>query len=125
MIAIAGDDRILVVIERGLEPDRNRFLADIQVAETADQAETVQLARTLFEPADQQHLFVEAHHLIGIGIEGPVVIELFLQGVQNEILVLGIYRPLCLGGRFLRSGFLGQRVLLRVDDALWVRSRLH
>ena len=124
MIAISGDHRIPVVIERGLEPDGDRFLPDIQVAEAADQAEPVQLARALFEPADEQHLFVEAHHLVGIGIEGPVLVELFLQGVQDEILVLSIYRALCLGGGLLRGGFLGQVVLLRVADPVRARSRL-
>ncbi len=46
MVAIAGDHRLsLPGLKRGLEADRDRFLADIEVAEAADQAEAVELAR--------------------------------------------------------------------------------
>ena len=44
MVAIAGDDAVLADLERRLEADRDRFLADIEVAEAADQAEAVKLA---------------------------------------------------------------------------------
>src|SRR3546814_21016402 len=45
MVAIAGDDAVLVAVERRLQPDRAGFLSDIEVAEAADQAETIELAR--------------------------------------------------------------------------------
>src|SRR3546814_6348731 len=45
VVAIARDDAVLVAVERRLEPDRHRFLADIQVAKAADQAEPVKLPR--------------------------------------------------------------------------------
>src|SRR3546814_15535946 len=37
MVAIAGDDAVLVAVERRLQPDRDGFLSDIEVAEAADQ----------------------------------------------------------------------------------------
>ncbi len=46
-----------------LQPDRDRFLADIEVAEAADQPEAVKLPRALLEAADEQHLLVEIEQL--------------------------------------------------------------
>jgi hypothetical protein len=63
MIAVAGNHRILAHRQRGLQPDRHGFLADIEVAEAADQAEAVKLPRPLLEAADEQHLAVEFEHL--------------------------------------------------------------
>src|SRR5690606_11088390 len=48
MIAITGDHAVLIVIERGLQADRNRLLPDVEVAETSDQTEAVKLPRLLF-----------------------------------------------------------------------------
>src|SRR3546814_2526181 len=59
MGAIAGDDAVLVAVERRLQPDRDGFLSDIEVAEAADQAETIELARLLLETADQQPFAIE------------------------------------------------------------------
>ena len=56
VIAIAGDDAVLADRHRRLQPDRDRFLADVEVAEAADQPEAVELARALLEAADEQHL---------------------------------------------------------------------
>ncbi len=42
-------------LERHLHADDDGFLADIQVAEAADQAHAVELAGLFLEPADQQH----------------------------------------------------------------------
>jgi hypothetical protein len=44
--------------QRGLHADHDRFLADIEVAEAADQPHAVELARLLLEAADQQHVAV-------------------------------------------------------------------
>ena len=63
MVAVTGDHRILVAVERRLQTHRHGFLADIEVAETADQAEAVKLARLFFEAADQEHLLVEIQQL--------------------------------------------------------------
>src|SRR5580692_3251299 len=55
VIAIAGDH--LVTVKLGhLHADDDRFLADIKVAEAADQAHAVHLAGLLLEAADRQHL---------------------------------------------------------------------
>ena len=56
VVAIAGDDAVLADRHRRLQPDRDRFLADVEVAEAADQAEAVELPRALLEAADEQHL---------------------------------------------------------------------
>ena len=54
MIAITGDH--LVAIAHGeLHSHHDRFLADIEVTETADQPHAVHLAGLLLEPADQKH----------------------------------------------------------------------
>src|SRR3546814_17023538 len=37
MVAVTGDDAVLVAVERRLQPDRDGFLTDVEVAETADQ----------------------------------------------------------------------------------------
>src|SRR3546814_17159595 len=44
VVAIAGDAAVLVRIERRLEADRHRFLADGELAEAADEAEPVRTA---------------------------------------------------------------------------------
>ena len=60
MIAITSDDRI-TLIKRMLHADNDRFLADIKMAETADQAHAVKLPCALFKAADQQHVLIELH----------------------------------------------------------------
>src|SRR3546814_20683605 len=58
VVAIAGDDAVLVRIERRLEADRHRFLADVEMAEAADEAKPVKLPGALLEAADEQHLAI-------------------------------------------------------------------
>lgn len=43
VVAVASDDAVFLR-QRGLQADRNGFLADVQVAETADQAQAIELA---------------------------------------------------------------------------------
>ena len=62
VVAIAGDDLVARLLDR-LHADRDGFLADVEVAEAADQAHAVELARPLLEPADEQHLAIEAEQL--------------------------------------------------------------
>src|SRR5690606_3095061 len=57
VVAIAGDDGV-VVSDRRLHPDHHGFLADIEMAEPADQPHAVELARLLLEAADEQHVAV-------------------------------------------------------------------
>ena len=64
VVAIAGDDAVLADRHRRLQPDRDRFLADVEVAEAADQPEPVELPRPLLEAADEQHLAVELEKLV-------------------------------------------------------------
>ena len=69
MVAISGDDAVFRGIERRLQPDGHRFLPDVEVAEAADQTQTIQLAGFFLEPADQHHLLVEVQQL---GLAGRV-----------------------------------------------------
>ena len=55
VIAIAGDHLIAVFLGH-FHADDDGFLADIEVAEAADQAHAVHLAGLLLEAADQEHL---------------------------------------------------------------------
>ena len=57
VIAIAGDD-LIALLERHLHADDDGFLADIEVAEAADQSHAVHLPRLLLEAADQQHVAI-------------------------------------------------------------------
>ena len=58
MIEFAG-------LDGRLHADHDRFLADIEMAEAADQAHAVELAGPLLEAADQQHVAVEGFELVG------------------------------------------------------------
>jgi hypothetical protein len=88
VVAIAGDDAVLADLHRRLEADRDRFLADVEVAETADQPEAVKLPGALLEPAYEQHLAIEIEKL-----------------VLACLVALGLGRALRLGFGFLRSRF--------------------
>src|SRR3984893_5881131 len=57
VIAVGGDDGVLGVDGR-LHADDDGFLADVEMAEPADQAHAVELAGALLEAADQQHVAV-------------------------------------------------------------------
>ena len=65
MIAVAGDDaESLPGSIADCKSDGDRLLPDIEVAEAADQAEAVELARLLLEPADEEHVAVEAEEFV-------------------------------------------------------------
>ena len=55
VIAVAGDHLIAIAFGH-FHADDDGFLADVEVAEAADQAHAVHLAGLLLETADQQHL---------------------------------------------------------------------
>jgi hypothetical protein len=63
MIAVAGDDLVARLLDR-LHADRDRFLADVKVAEAADQAHAVELAGPLLEAPDQQHVAIVFEQLV-------------------------------------------------------------
>ena len=58
--------------ERHLHADDDRLLADIEVAEAADQAHAVELAGLLLEAADEQH--------VAVGVKLFVLVEGGLAG---------------------------------------------
>ena len=58
VVAIGGDD-LIALADIGLHADDDGFLADIEMAEAADQPHAVELARLLLEAADQQHVAIE------------------------------------------------------------------
>ena len=64
MVAIAGDHAVVAGLKRRLDADRNRFLPDIQVAEATNQAQAIELARTLFKAADKHHLLIEMQQFL-------------------------------------------------------------
>ena len=50
---------LVALFGRAHQADHNRFLADIEMAEAADQAHAVKLAGPLFKAADQKHVVIE------------------------------------------------------------------
>ena len=60
VVAIGRDD-LVTLAGCHLHADNDRFLADIEVAEAADEAHAVKLAGLLLETPDQQHVPVELH----------------------------------------------------------------
>jgi hypothetical protein len=65
VVAIAGDNAV-VRADGVLHADDHRLLADIEMAESADQAHAIHLAGLFLETADQQHLPVIGQKLVAI-----------------------------------------------------------
>ncbi len=57
VVAVPGDD-LVALLHCHLHADDDSFLADVEMAEAADEAHAVELARLLLEAADQQHLAI-------------------------------------------------------------------
>src|SRR5207253_8990380 len=55
VVAVSRYD-LIALLQRHLHADDDGFLADIEMAETADGAHAVELARLFLEAADQQHV---------------------------------------------------------------------
>jgi hypothetical protein len=70
VVAIGGDHRIAGP-ERVLDADRDRLLADIEMAEAADQAHAVQLTRLLLETPDQEHVAVIGQQQLALVARRP------------------------------------------------------
>jgi len=68
VVAVAGDDAVLADLQRRLKADCDRLLADIEVAESTNQAKPVKLPGSLLEAADEQHLAIifEQFGLVGL-----------------------------------------------------------
>ena len=62
VVAIAGDD-LIAILKRHLHADDDRFLTDVEMTETADEAHAVHLAGFFLEPPNQQHLLVGGEFL--------------------------------------------------------------
>ena len=67
MVAVACDDAVAARRDRRLQADHHGLLPDVEVAETADQPESVELPRPLLESADEQHLPIEFEQLRPVG----------------------------------------------------------
>ena len=63
VVAVAGDDGI-ALFQGHLHADHHGLLADVEVAEAANQAHAVHLAGLLLEAADQQHVAVGSEFLV-------------------------------------------------------------
>ena len=100
VVAIAGDDAVASDLHRRLQADRDRFLADVEVAEAADQAEAVELPGALLEAADEQHLLVEVEQLVLRRLVALGLVRAFPVGRCGRG---RSRRRLC--GRFSRLGF--------------------
>jgi hypothetical protein len=84
VVAVAGDD-LVALADGKLHPDDHSFLADIEVAEAADQPHSVHLPRLFFETADQQH---------------PAVgVELFFAGKLGRTSRMRLFRTGCVRRR--------------------------
>src|SRR5947207_3037389 len=55
-MASIGGDHLVALDQRHLHPGNDGFLADVKVAEAADEAHAVKLAGLLLEAADEQHM---------------------------------------------------------------------
>ena len=55
VVAVAGYD-LIALLQGHLHADDDRFLADIEMAETADRAHAVELAGLFLEAPDQEHV---------------------------------------------------------------------
>jgi hypothetical protein len=86
----------------GLHAHHHGLLADVEVAEAADQAHAVELARFLFEAADQQHVAVVFEDILGRGFAaglGSAALRGFrhggpLTGWSGELGTIGRVEPL-------------------------------
>jgi hypothetical protein len=82
VIAIRGDD-LVALLQRGLHADDDGFLADIEVAEAADEPHAVELARALLEAADQQHVSVVLQQLVFARFSGMRAVRAIGRGVRH------------------------------------------
>ena len=57
-VVAIGRDALVALFGGSLQPDNDRLLPDIKMAEAADQPHAVKLARLFLESADEQHITV-------------------------------------------------------------------
>ena len=63
-VVAVGGDHLIPRLQAHLHANHDRFLADIKVAETANQTHAVKLACLFLKPADQQHVAIGAQQFI-------------------------------------------------------------
>jgi hypothetical protein len=63
VVAIAGDE-LITLLRPHLQTDDHGLLADIEMAEPADQAHAVELPSLLLEAPDQEHVPIGAEFLV-------------------------------------------------------------
>ena len=63
MVAVGGHS-LVAVLGRRFDPDDDRLLTDVEVAEPADQTHPVELPGLLLEAADEQHLAIELQQFV-------------------------------------------------------------
>ncbi len=86
VVAVARDHRIALA-DRVLHADRDRLLADVEMAEAADQPHAIHLAGLLLEASDQQHLAVVGHQQLAIDVRDRLAREVVL--ADDGYLALG------------------------------------
>ena len=101
VIAVGGDDGV-ALLGRGLHADHHGLLADVEVAEAADQAHAVELAGLFLEAADQQHVAIVGEDILRRGFAaglGSAALRGFrhgrpLTGWSGELGTMGRVEPL-------------------------------
>ena len=63
VVAVGGDD-LVALAEGGLDADDDGFLADVEVAEAADETHAIELAGLFLEAADEQHVAIGFEQLV-------------------------------------------------------------
>ena len=71
VVAVSGYD-LIALFQGHLHADDDSFLADIEMAEAADRAHSVELAGLFLEPPDQQHVAQRAQFLVFGEFQGVV-----------------------------------------------------
>ncbi len=66
VVAITGDD-LVTLLQRGLDPGHDGFLANIEVTEAGNQTHAVKLTRLFLETAHHQHLAIVLKQLVFSG----------------------------------------------------------
>ena len=64
MVTVGGDE-LVAVFHGHLHADDHGFLADIEMAKTADEAHAIELARLFLKAADEQHVLIGAELFLG------------------------------------------------------------
>jgi hypothetical protein len=110
VVAIAGDDLVAVALD-GFHADRDGLLADVEMAETADQTHAVKLSGALLETPDEQHRAVIAQPLIVVARRrGRISRSPGLARPRHRGLHPNPYTAKALGGSWLRADHIIPRI---------------